>query len=55
MEYPKSLYLNADSEADHVIVHDADAEAEKRKEGYRMAYEPQKESETKKRTRKVEK
>lgn len=53
MEYPKHLYMNADPEAADAIVRDAEEEAAKRAEGYRMAYEPQQESVTKKRGRKV--
>lgn len=51
-EYPKSLYLNADQESEHVIVQDAEQEAEQRSKGFRMIGEPQKENTAPKRTRK---
>jgi hypothetical protein len=39
-EYPKSLHKDGDWDGDHVIVKDADEEAAKRAEGYRMLSEP---------------
>lgn len=53
-EYPKSLYLSGNQESEHVIVCDAEQEAEQRSKGFRMIGEPQKENaEPKKRTRKA--
>jgi len=43
-EYPKSLYMNGEWEGEHVIVHDAEQEAEMRKQGYKMLSEPQEKS-----------
>lgn len=53
LEYPKSLYLHGNQEAEHVIVADAAQEAEVRKSGFRMIGEPQKENIAPKRTRKA--
>jgi hypothetical protein len=39
-EFPKSLYMGGNPEAEHVIVHNADEEAEQRERGFRMASEP---------------
>jgi hypothetical protein len=39
-EYPKSLYMGGNPEAEHVIVRDAEEEAGKRELGFRMASEP---------------
>lgn len=52
-EYPKSLHMNGEWEGDHVIVRNAEEEAEKRAKGYRMLGEPQKENKAPKRTRKA--
>lgn len=40
-EYPKALHPDGDIEREVCIVFDAAQEAEKRKEGYRLAGEPQ--------------
>lgn len=52
-EYPKALYLNGELEGDHVVVNNAEEEAEKRPDGYRMLAEFEKEDEAPKRTRKA--
>ena len=52
-EYPKSLHLDGDWNAKHVVVHNAEEEAAKRAKGFRMLNEPQKENELQKRTRKA--
>ena len=41
-EFPKCLYLDGDVLKEHVIVMDADAEAERAAEGYTPAKEPSK-------------
>ena len=41
IEYPKALYLNGDSQAEEVLVKDAEEEAAKRAEGFRVYGEVQ--------------
>lgn len=52
-EYPKSLYMSGDLDGEHVIVLNAEEEAEKRTVGFQVLGEPQKENEPQKRTRKA--
>lgn len=41
IEYPKQLYLHGWEDLDAtVVVHDAEQEAEARKQGYKMLHEP---------------
>ncbi len=50
IEYPKSLYMNGDQEAEHIIVHDEKTEKSVRELGFCMMGES---PEKAKRTRKV--
>lgn len=47
VEHPKSLYLNGDVNSDHVIVKNAEEEAQMREKGYRVHGEPEEKQEEK--------